>query len=84
MYSTTVAIINVIKNISTQFSLNDLPSPKVGGTCVIVAPGGILLEFPGLGKVIDSYDYVIRLNMSPTKSFEVGLWFSKFEEKQIT
>ena len=68
--STPVDILDVVRNISLQFDVHDLPVPKPGASCVVVTSGGILLQHPNLGNVIDSYDYVIRLNLAPTKNFE--------------
>ena len=69
-YSTPVRILERVRNISFEFGVHDLPVPKPSASCVVVTSGGVLLQHPNLGKVIDSYDYVIRLNLAPTKNFE--------------
>ena len=83
LYQTPAKIIDVVKNISRVFPLADLPVPEEGDTCVIVGSGGVLLEFPGLGKLIDSYDHVIRFNLAPTKNFEVGFCSRSFHKIRV-
>ena len=70
LYRTNGKMLRVIRNISSLLTFHPLPQLRPGSTCVVVGSSGVLLQFPGLGKVIDNYDYVIRMNFAPTLNFE--------------
>ena len=69
-YDTNRTFVEMVRKISQQLPFQPLPAVTPGSTCVVVGSSGVLLRFPGLGKVIDSYDYVIRINFAPTSTFE--------------
>ena len=70
LYDTDQSFIQIIRNISEQLPLKPLPDVAPGSTCVVVGSSGILLRFPELGNVIDTYDHVIRINFAPTSTFK--------------
>ena len=63
-------MLNAIKSITELLSFYPLPTLSPGSTCIIVGSSGVLLQHSGLGKTIDNYDYVIRMNFAPTSKFE--------------
>ena len=69
-YDTPESLVSAAKRVYEEFPLQDLPIPKPGSKCVIVGSGGIVLQFPNVGEMIDRYDYVIRLNFAPTRNYE--------------
>ena len=69
-YNTDKLVAEAIKKISRVLLFHPLPKLYPNTTCVVVGSSGVLLQYPGLGKTIDSYDYVIRINFAPTAKFE--------------
>ena len=70
LYATQSGIIKPLKGITKLLQSQLLPKPRPNARCIVLGSSGALLKFPYLGEVIDSYDYVIRLNFAPTKKFE--------------
>ena len=69
-YQTDTSLVSAVLKISRVIPLHPLPKIYQQSTCVVVGSSGVLLQHPGLGRVIDSYDYVIRMNFAPTLKFE--------------